>query len=71
MEILPIEYCDVSENYIHLNQSLAACAFEHQCGESGTIDCPFKRFFTNAKTRDLELQNEQDGKFPRFYIADL
>ena len=70
MEIIPIEYCDICDSYIHLNQKLADCAFEHKC-ESNETDCPFKRFFTkqNNKTADPIIQSNED--MPQFYISDL
>ena len=70
MEIIPIEYCDICEAYIHLNQCLSACAFEHQCESSG-IECPFKRFFTNQQNKANDPSVEKGEDMPAFYISDL
>ncbi len=69
MEIIPIEYCDICDEYIHLNQNQLDCAFEHRC-ESGGVDCPFKRFFSKTPTpNSIAIHGQSD--MPQFYISDL
>lgn len=70
MEIIPIEYCDVCEEYVHLNQRLSECAFEHQC-ESGGTDCPFKQFFSKTHDKEANPRDEELKDMPTFYISDL
>ena len=70
MEIIPIEYCDICDDYVHLNQCLSACAFEHQC-ESGGSECPFKRFFTNRQDGGFRSESKSGKDMPVFYISDL
>ena len=67
MEIIPIEYCDVSDTYIHLNQHQCDCAFEHRC-ESAEPDCPLKRFFSNTSKSGIGTQNQQND-MPDFYFT--
>ena len=69
MEIIPIEYCDICEDYIHLNQKQLECAFEHQC-DSAAMECPLKRFFSK-NPNDAPEKVEQIYDMPSFYIADL
>lgn len=68
MEIIPIEYCDNCDTYIHLNQKQLDCAFEHQC--ESAVECPLKRFFSNNLEAQPALDTEQSD-MPSFYIADL
>ncbi len=68
MEIIPIEYCDNCDTYIHLNQKQLECAFEHQC--ESAVECPLKRFFSNYSEVKPALNPEQSD-MPSFYIADL
>ena len=69
MDIIPIEYCDICEEYIHLNQKQLDCAFEHRC-ESGGIECPLKRFFAKTPLPESVVQQTQSD-MPQFYISDL
>ncbi len=69
MEIIPIEYCDICDEYIHLNQKQLDCAFEHQC-ESAAMECPFKRFFSKDKI-NAPAQIAEQSDMPAFYITDL
>ena len=69
MDIIPIEYCDICEEYIHLNQNQLDCAFEHRC-ESGGIECPLKRFFSKTPLPESIAQQTQSD-MPQFYILDL
>lgn len=68
MEIIPIEFCDVADAYVHLNQTQTECAFEHQCDSMDEI-CPLKASF------DKKTQSEQEHAKPRdmpsYYISDL
>ncbi|MCI0505066.1 MAG: hypothetical protein L0Z73_03050 [Gammaproteobacteria bacterium] len=69
MEIIPIEYCDICDEYIHLNQNQLDCAFEHQC-ESGGLECQLKKFFSKTPlSQSSMLLTGSD--MPRFYISDL
>ena len=69
MDIIPIEYCDICEEYIHLNQNQLDCAFEHRC-ESGGIECPFKRFFSKIPLAESVTVHKQSD-MPQFYFLDL
>lgn len=71
MEIIPIEYCEVSGDHIHLNQSLTSCAFAHNCGESEFSGCPLKLFFSKSKYKKQSNQNREIEDMPEFYIMDL
>ena len=71
MEIIPIEYCEIGGDHIHLNQSIAACAFEHGCGENGFSDCPLKQFFYNGNKRKIAADEMGSEDMPDFYISDL
>jgi hypothetical protein len=66
MEIIPIEYCDISDTYVHLHQRQCDCAFEHGC-ESPGIECPMKRFFTPPASAENELLFRQTD-MPNFYF---
>ena len=68
MEIIPIEFCDNCNEYIHLNQKQLDCAFEHQCESS--MECPLKRFFSKTIESEPGLSTEQND-MPSFYITDL
>jgi len=71
MEIIPIEYCDLSDDYIHLNQSHANCAFDHNCGESEFNNCPLKPFFSISNTgRKKSSKDKQSISMPSFYLLD-
>lgn len=69
MDIIPIEYCDICEEYIHLYQNQLDCAFEHRC-ESGGIECPLKRFFSkNPPPESMAVHKQSD--MPQFYFLDV
>lgn len=67
MEIIPIEYCDIKDAYIHLNQKQCDCAFEHRC-ESAEPDCPLKRFFFTTAVPQWDVQ-PNPGDMPDFYLG--
>lgn len=70
MEIIPIEYCEVAEKFVHLNQTLAGCAFEHKCGDSEFSCCPLREFFfKSAKTKNIKPKNDSLD-MPAFYFMD-
>ncbi len=69
MDIIPIEYCDVCDEYIHLHQNQLNCAFEHRC-ESGGIECPLKPFFSKTPLPEYVASQERTD-MPQFYISDL
>ena len=71
MEIIPIEYCEIGGDHIHLNRSMASCAFEHNCGESGFNDCPLKPFFFDGNKRKTATEDHETEDMPEFYISDL
>ena len=68
MEIIPIDYCDVADDYVHLNQTQTECAFEHQCESMDEI-CPLQSSF--HKKVQAEQQDEQAFDMPFYYISDL
>jgi hypothetical protein len=65
MEIIPIEYCDISDTYIHLYQHQCDCAFEHGC-ESMDIECPLKAFFSPSPESAHTPLRQDD--MPDFYL---
>jgi hypothetical protein len=69
MDIIPIEYCDICEAFIHLHQNQQNCAFEHRC-ESGGIECPLKRFFSKTSLPG-HIPSMEKTDMPYFYISDL
>ena len=70
MEIIPIEYCEVSESFIHLNQSMRDCAFEHKCGDSGFSSCPFRQFFSGPVKQKKQQTTSGVDQMPSFYYLD-
>ena len=70
MEIIPIEYCEVSEAHIHLNQSMASCAFDHKCGDSEFNNCPLKEFFSLKSNFEGPERNKGLADMPEFYFLD-
>ena len=69
MEIIPIEYCEVSESFVHLNQSIEACAFEHKCGDSEFSSCPLREFFYGGEKRKKKaIKKGADDDMPSFYF---
>ncbi|MGD8566925.1 MAG: hypothetical protein PVJ39_02380 [Gammaproteobacteria bacterium] len=66
MEIIPIEYCDTSDAYIHLYQRQCDCAFEHGCESTGT-DCPLKPFFSPPPDARSKEPFQRDD-MPDFYF---
>ena len=71
MDIIPIEYCEISGEHIHLNQSIANCAFEHNCGEAEFIDCPLRQFFSKQLNNKRKNKQQKCRDMPKFYISDL
>jgi len=70
MEIIPIEYCEVSESFVHLNQSIETCAFEHKCGDADFSSCPLRQFFNGGKKRTNKHSYPGAEDMPTFYFLD-
>jgi len=70
MEIIPIEYCEFAEKFIHLNQTVANCAFEHECGDSEFSCCPLREFFSKNAKPDKSTINSDAPDMPAFYFTE-
>ena len=70
MEIIPIEYCEVCDDHIHLNQSMASCAFEHKCGDSEFNSCPLQPFFSKKSNFQGPAKHQGLKDMPAFYFLD-
>ena len=65
MEPIPVDFCDNTDSYVHLNQSQSECAFEHQCDSLNEI-CPLQNRFIK-RTEEIEENNEK-LRPSKFYI---
>lgn len=70
MEIIPIEYCESAEQFVHLNQTIANCAFEHKCGDSEFSCCPLREFFSKHAKSPKIANNKEPYDMPEFYFRD-